>query len=79
MSAKDEHSRNMISVYLDQVDYWHDRFEISRDIKHLDNAERYADVVRMYLPEYFQDLSIIGLCNLYQRSLSLSNTDSSGD
>ncbi len=79
MPANDEHIRNMIATHLEQVNYWHDRFELSREIDHLDNAECHAEVVRIYLPKCFQDLSIIGLCNLYQSSPSLSKPDRSGD
>jgi hypothetical protein len=78
MSANDEHIRNMIFTHLKQVIYWHDRFEVSREIDHLDSAERHAEVARLYLPKCFQDLSFIGLCNLYQNSPSLSNPDRSG-
>ncbi len=78
MPANDEHTRNMIATHLEQVNYWYDRFEISREIDHLDNAERHVEVARMYLPKCFQNLSIIGLCNLYQSSPSLSNPDRSG-
>jgi hypothetical protein len=79
MPANDEHIRNMIITHLEQVNYWHDRFEISREIDHLDNADRHAEVARMYLPKCFQNLSIIGLCNLYQSLPSLSTPDGSGD
>lgn len=78
MLANDKHIRNMIATYLGQVIYWHDRFDISREIDHLDNADRHAEVARMYLPKCFQNLSIIGLYNLYQSSPSLSNPDRSG-
>ena len=37
--------------HLKQVHYWYDRFDWSRDIEHLDNAERHADVVREFLPQ----------------------------
>lgn len=76
VSHKDYHE--IISEYLWQVNYWQNRFEISQEIGHLENAECHADVVRMYLPKSFQELSIIGLCNLYQYSPSLSNPDRSG-
>ena len=66
MSPNDKHIRDMIISYLERVHYWHNRFELSRDIEHLDNAERHAEVVRSYLPNSFQNLSIIALCNLYQ-------------
>jgi hypothetical protein len=70
--------RSLIFQYLEQINYWHDRFEVSREIDHLDNAERHAEVVRAYLPKGFQDLSIIGLCNLYLSLPSPSNPDKSG-
>ncbi len=79
MLANDRHIHNMIATYLEQVKYWQDRFEMSQEIGHLENAERHADVARMYLPKCFQELSIIGLCNLYQSSPSLSNPDRLGD
>jgi hypothetical protein len=78
MSVNDKHTLSMISTHLDQVKYWHDRFELSQEIDHLDNAERHAEVARMYLPKCFQDLSIIGLCNLYQSSPSLHPDRSGG-
>ena len=78
MPVNDKHTLSMMVNYLEQVNYWHERFELSREIDHLDNAERHAEVARMYLPKCFQDLSIIGLCNLYQSSPSLSNPDRSG-
>lgn len=78
MSVNDKHTISMIATYLEQVNYWHDRFEVSRNIDHLDNAERHAEVARMYLPECFQCLSIIGLCNLYQSSPSLHPDRSGG-
>jgi hypothetical protein len=67
-----------IVEHLRQVSYWQARFETSRNVNHIDNAERHAEVVRAYLPKCFQDLSIIGLCNLYKSSPSLSNPDRSG-
>lgn len=70
--------RSFIFEYLEQISYWHGRFEVSREIDHLDNAERHAEVARMYLPKCFQNLSIIGLCNLYQSSPFLSKLDRSG-
>ncbi len=41
--------RSFILQYLEQIEYWHVRFEMSRDIEHLDNAERCADAVRKSL------------------------------
>lgn len=37
--------------HLKQVHYWYDRFEWSRDIDHLDHAERHANAVREFLPQ----------------------------
>lgn len=65
--------------HLRQVNYWHDRFDVSRNPEYLDHAERHAEVVRAYLPICFQELSIIGLFNLYQSSPSLLNPDRLGD
>lgn len=79
MPPNDEHSRNMIISHLEQVNYWHGRFELSRDIDHLDNAERFAEAIKTYLPKGFQSLSIIGLCNLYLNLASLSQSDRSGE
>jgi hypothetical protein len=62
---KDDHSRQMVIDYLEQVQYWQSRFELSGDIDHLNTAERHAKVAKSYLPPVFQDLSIIALCNLY--------------
>jgi|GEM_PF-1456976 len=70
--------RSFIFEYLEQVNYWYERFELSREIDHLDNAERYAEVVRAYLPKCLKNLSNIGLCNLYQSLPPLSNSDRSG-
>jgi hypothetical protein len=41
----------MFREHLKQVHYWYDRFEWSRDIDHLDNAERHADAVQEFLPQ----------------------------
>lgn len=54
-----------IKGHLRQVHYWLDRFDISRDIDHLDNAERFGEAVRPYLPVCFQNLTVQGLYNLY--------------
>jgi hypothetical protein len=70
---------SFIFEYLEQVNYWYERFELSQEIGHLNNAERHAKVVRAYLPKCFQKLSIIGLCNLYLSLLSISNSNKSGD
>lgn len=77
MPANDEYNRVMILSYLEQVNYWHDRFELSREIDHLDNAERSAEVVRLYLPTCFQELSFIGLRNIYW-SLSAKQASDNG-
>lgn len=60
---------------LRQVHYWLDRFSISREIDHLDNAERHAEAVRPYLPAYLQDLTLDGLYNLYLGFFSSSQAD----
>ena len=77
VNHKDYHET--LYEHLWQVNYWQNRFENSRNVDHIDNVERHAEVVRAYLPTCFQNLSIIGLCNLYQSSPSLSNSDRSGD
>jgi hypothetical protein len=64
-------NREIVVVYLDQVSYWLARFEISGNIDHFDNAERNANVVRLYLPTQLQDLDLIGLRNIYW-SLSIN-------
>ena len=66
--------RSFILQYLEQIEYWHVRFELSRDIEHLDNVERLADAVRNYLPNPFKELDLVGLRNLYW---SLSTTTGS--
>ena len=50
------------------------RFELSRDIEHLDNTEHFADFIIDYLLNLFNELDIVGLGNLYW-SLS-TKTDS---
>lgn len=65
MPANDEHVRDMIITYLEQFNYWLSRFEEGRDIEHFDNAERNAEVVRLYLPLRLRELSFLGLRNLY--------------
>lgn len=57
--------RSFILQYLEQVEYWYVRFELSRDIQHFDSAERFADAVRSYLPMPFKELDLVGLRNLY--------------
>jgi hypothetical protein len=57
--------RGFILQYLQQVEYWYVRFELSRDIEHLDNTERFADTVRNYLPNPFKELDLVGLRNLH--------------
>jgi len=71
--------RSFILEWLEQVNYWHDRFEVSREIDHLDNAERHAEGARAYLPKCFQELSVIELCNLYHSLPHLSAKDRSGE
>lgn len=58
-------SREIILSFLEQINYWLTRFEASRDINDLDNAERNAEGARLYLPLCFQELSLIGLQNMY--------------
>lgn len=58
-----------------QLHYWLDRFDVSRDVEHLDNAERHAETARLYLPKCFQELTVRGLYNLYISSPSLSKTE----
>jgi hypothetical protein len=65
MPANDEFVRDMIITYLEQFNYWLTRFEESRDIEHFDNAEKNAEVVRLYLPTSLRELSFIGLRNIY--------------
>jgi hypothetical protein len=57
--------RAFILQYLEQVEYWYARFESSRDIQHFENAERFADAIRDYLPNPFKELNFVGLRNLY--------------
>jgi hypothetical protein len=71
MHSDDSWLRSFILQYLEQIEYWHVRFEVSCDIKHFDNAERFADAVRNYLPNPFKELDLVGLRNLYW---SLSTT-----
>jgi hypothetical protein len=65
MPADDEFVRDMIITYLEQFNYWLSRFEQSRDIEHFDNAERNAEVVRLYLPMFLRELNFTGLRNIY--------------
>lgn len=37
--------------HLKQVHYWYDRFDWSRDVDHLDKAERHADAAQQFLPQ----------------------------
>lgn len=71
MHSDDSWLRSFIIQYLEQIEYWHVRFELSYDIEHFDNAERFADAVRNYLPNLFKELDLVGLRNLYW---SLSTT-----
>lgn len=57
--------RSFILQYLEQIEYWHMRFELSRNTEHLDNAERFANAVRNYLPNPFKELDLVSLRNLY--------------
>lgn len=58
-------NREIVLSFLEQVNYWLIRFESSRDVDDLDNAERNAEGARLYLPLCFQKLSLIGLQNMY--------------
>ncbi|MDB2613625.1 hypothetical protein N9Y92_00515 [Chlamydiales bacterium] len=58
-------NHEMITSYLEKVSYWLDRFEISRDVDHLDKAEQHAEVVREYSPKGFHELGVIELRNMY--------------
>jgi hypothetical protein len=71
--------RSFILQYLEQIEYWHVRFELSRDIEHLDNAERFADAIRSYLPNPFKELNIIGLRNLYWSLSATTNSNKKKD
>ena len=71
MPPNDEFVRDMIITFLEQFNYWLSRFEESRDIEHFDNAERNAEVVKLYLPLCLRELSFLGLRNIY-RSLSVN-------
>lgn len=71
--------RSFILQYLEQIEYWHVRFELSRDIEHLDNAERFADAIRSYLPNQFKELNIIGLRNLYWSLSAKTNSNKKKD
>lgn len=65
MNRPDEWAREFILENLEQVNYWHARFEISKGVDHLDNCERFAEVAKEYLPEGMRELSIIELRNLF--------------
>lgn len=75
--AEDKHMRDSdrdcytFREHLKQVYYWQDRFELSREISHLDNAERHAEVVKEYLPKSLQEMSIFWLSNYYLSLQSL--------
>lgn len=58
-------NREIVLTFLGQLHYWLNRFEASRDIDHLDHAEKNAEAARLYLPLCFQELSLTGLENLY--------------
>ena len=70
-------NREIIFSFLEQVNYWFTWFETSRDVDHLDNAERNAEAARLYLPSCFQELSLIGLQNMYW-SLSTKQASNKG-
>ena len=74
----DGYDRITIITHLGQIFYWYNRFELSREIDHLDNAERHESAVRDYLPKCLNNLSIIGLCNLYLNLSSPSKLDKLG-
>jgi hypothetical protein len=67
-----------IKEHLSQVHYWLDRFDISRDIDHLDNAERFGEAVQPYLPACFRNLTLQGLYNLYLTFCASIQSDYSG-
>jgi hypothetical protein len=58
--------------HMEQIFYWTNRFDVSREIEHIDNAIRHADAAKLYLPKCCQGLSVIGLYHLYLSSPSLS-------
>ena len=70
-------NREIIFPFLEQLHYWFTRFETSRDVDHLDNAERNAEAARLYLPSCFQELNLIGLQNMYW-SLSTKQASNKG-
>ena len=53
--------RSFILQYLEQIEYWHVRFELSRDIEHLDNAERFADAESDTVYHSFRSTMTTGL------------------
>lgn len=59
------HEALMIVSYLDQVDYSLARFNVTRNIDDLDAAERFADVVRSYLPAGLQEMNIRKIREMY--------------
>lgn len=64
MHTNDAFTRHMILSYLKSTFYWYERFKVSRDTEHLDCAERFAEVVKSYLPNACQNWSVMTLCNL---------------
>lgn len=65
MPANDENHWVMIIDLLDQIIYWRERFNLSRDLSCLDTIELYEDSIREYLPKSFEDVSLVELCNFY--------------
>lgn len=75
MDSDDSWLRSFILQYLKKIDYWQERFELSRDIEHLDRAELLADAVRNYLPKPLKELDLVGLRNLYWSLLSWTDSN----
>lgn len=75
MPDKNENNQGIILECLYQVIYWRDRFEVSRDLSFLDNAERHEEVIRDYLPTRFKDVNIIKLCLVAQSMLNNEGID----
>lgn len=60
-----------VKEHLQQIVYCVNRFEVSRDVKYLDQAEKHADAVRPYLPACWQELDLMELYSFYLSSASL--------
>lgn len=73
MTANDDLNRHMLLKYLEQMVYWLTRFDISRDVDHLDNAERNAEVARLCLPPYLRELCFTRLSNIYWSLIDKTN------